>query len=462
MDTIMAVGGLDPSGCAGLAADLRAIAAHGFHGAAVATALTVQNTRRSDRVEPVAGDLVGAQVEAVVSDLRVAAVKAGLLGSPEAILALATALEGIPDRPFVLDPVLQASTGLTLLRPEARAAMEARLFRLASVVTPNAPEAETLSGLPVGDPDQAIQAARALLARGCRAVLVKGGHLREGQGTDVLVTSQGTSVFRGGPLNARHHRGGGCTLASALAARLARGESLGDAVAGARGFVEAALASGDPVGGGPGPVSARRAAVGRLHVLVSAPEEARAAVAGGAEVVQYREKRDVPTRSLVATARDVVAACGDRARALVNDRADVALAAEAAGVHLGATDLEPLTARRLLGPRALVGATANSVAEAREVLSRSGAVIDYLGVGPVYGTRSKANPAPDLGIQALAAIVAASSVPVIAIGGIRPEQVKEVLAAGAHGVAVLSGVTEAVDPEAATAWYLAALLEARS
>lgn len=169
---------------------------------------------------------------------------------------------------------------------------------------------------------------------------------------------------------------------------------------------------------------------------------------GGADLVQLREKRPRETAELVELARGALGALeGTGAALVVNDRADVALACGAAGVHLGARDLPPEAARRILGVEALVGATANSLAEA--VRAAEGPV-DYLGVGPVFGTASKRAPAPPLGLETLGRIVETVDRPVIAIGGITPERIAEVLAAGAWGVAVLGGICCQDDPEAAT------------
>lgn len=195
--------------------------------------------------------------------------------------------------------------------------------------------------------------------------------------------------------------------------------------------------------------------VGRLHVLTDVViqdrfdhvELARRAALGGADVVQFRDKRPATTRVLIATARAMQDGLQTSACSLiVDDRADVALACDC-GVHLGRDDLPPALARRILGQDAVIGGTANSLDEALTV-ARSG--VDYLGVGPVYGTRTKANPAPELGLETLAAIVAAVEVPVIAIGSITAERIGEVMATGAHGVAVVSAVVTARDPGAAT------------
>jgi thiamine-phosphate pyrophosphorylase len=204
--------------------------------------------------------------------------------------------------------------------------------------------------------------------------------------------------------------------------------------------------------------------LGRLHILTDEMLQARlshealadSALAGGATVVQLREKRAIETRRLVAAAERIAAACRARgATVIIDDRADVA-AAVRAGVHLGQDDLPCAVARSILGRGAPIGATAHSVEEARAL---DFGVVDYVGAGPVYGTTSKARPAPRLGLDGLAAIVRAVPVPVIAIGGIRPEHVREVLGTGAHGIAVLSGVVLADDPEAATRAYARAIAE---
>ena len=204
-------------------------------------------------------------------------------------------------------------------------------------------------------------------------------------------------------------------------------------------------------------------AIGDLHVITDATlqnrythaELARQVARGGASVVQFREKRPWTTRELVATAVSVRAALAGTGTALVvNDRADVAAAARAAGLHLGRHDLDPAAARRLLGTECLLGGTANSLEEAVRVGATD---VDYLGVGPVFGTRSKADPAPALGLDGLRRIVAAVAKPVIAIGTLTAERVPEVMDTGVHGVAVLSAVVCDADPEAAARRFRAAL-----
>lgn len=196
--------------------------------------------------------------------------------------------------------------------------------------------------------------------------------------------------------------------------------------------------------------------VGRLHVITdevlqdrfSHVELAAAAAGGGADVIQYREKRQLSTREMMRVAVLMSLACRETgATMLIDDRVDVAVAVGATAVHLGREDLPPYVARQMLGPDATIGGTANSVEEAVKVAKQP---VDYLGVGPVFGTTSKGNrAAPMLGLERFAEICAAVDKPVIGIGSISVERVEDVLAAGAYGVAVLSAVVCQDDPQAA-------------
>ena len=203
--------------------------------------------------------------------------------------------------------------------------------------------------------------------------------------------------------------------------------------------------------------------LGRLHIITDAvlqtrrthAEIARLALEGGADTIQYREKRALGTRELMADGTAVLAVCRlAGVLAIIDDRADVALAVGARGLHLGRHDLPVNVARQIMSVDAIIGGTANSLEEARIVWRTA---IDYIGVGPIFGTASKANPAPTMGLATLAAIVAECPVPVIAIGNISPDRVADVLATGAFGIAVLSGVTCAEDPRAAAEAYARAI-----
>lgn len=197
----------------------------------------------------------------------------------------------------------------------------------------------------------------------------------------------------------------------------------------------------------------------RLHVITdenlqsrySHHELAQLVTESGADAVQFREKRLKTTRELVSVAAAIVETCRTTgAMIVVNDRVDVCLGANARAVHLGSDDLQATIARRVLGEDAIIGGTANSHDQAIEVAKSP---VDYLGVGPVFGTKSKANPAPPMGLEELSRICSAIDKPIIAIGNIRPEQVIDVLDSGAWGIAVLSGIVLAPDVASATAEY---------
>ncbi|HVS17704.1 MAG TPA: bifunctional hydroxymethylpyrimidine kinase/phosphomethylpyrimidine kinase [Planctomycetota bacterium] len=221
---VLVVAGLDPTGRAGLAADLRALAALGVHGAPVATCLTDQSNAGLHAMVPVDGALVSAQLASVLADLPVAAVKVGLVASSEVARALASCLAAYPELPAVIDPVLATSTGDSLLDEAARVALLSALVPRAHVLTPNLDEADALLGLAPGSArSEPLASARALLALGPRAVLLKGGHGRGEQAVDLWLDADGAHELALPRLAGRTARGTGCTLASALAAGLAHG-----------------------------------------------------------------------------------------------------------------------------------------------------------------------------------------------------------------------------------------------
>ena len=250
---VLTIAGSDSSAGAGIQADLKAISANGGYGASVITAITAQNTRGVTAAAELDLDLIRAQADAVFGDLRVAAVKTGMLASVGVIETVAKALRDYRPPHYVLDPVMVSKTGFPLLRPEAVGALRDTLLPLATLLTPNVHEARALTGLPVRTPAEAEAAGRQLLAAGVGAVLVKGGHLQERPATDVLVTPKGVRVYPGEHLDARHTHGTGCTYSAAIATQLAHGWPLEEAIARAKAYVTEAIRGGLPVGQGIGP-----------------------------------------------------------------------------------------------------------------------------------------------------------------------------------------------------------------
>ena len=445
-ETVLTIAGSDSSGGAGIQADLNTISANGGYGATAITAITAQNTRGVMLAQALPAPMVRAQIEAVFSDAIVAAVKTGMLGSVENIRAVADALRTHSPRHFVLDPVMTSTTGYPLLPSGSADVLRDELLPIASLVTPNVPEASILSGLPVDRVQDAEAAGRRILERGAKAVLVKGGHLTDSPATDLLVTQEGCLRFDGTWIHSEHTHGTGCVLSAAIATHLALGLPIVEAVGKAKEFVTEAIRKGLPRG-----YRTEGRNPGTLHVITDETLQerfthvdlARLAAEGGADVVQFREKRPRTTADLVRTARQMARALtGSGVRLVVNDRVDVALGAGADAVHLGRDDLAPRLARKLMGESALIGGTANNLEQALRVATG----VDYLGVGPVFGTRTKTNPATAIGIEGLRAIAEAVGKPLIAVGSITPERVADVLSAGAHGVAVASAVVTEHDP----------------
>jgi hydroxymethylpyrimidine/phosphomethylpyrimidine kinase len=265
----LSIAGSDSGGGAGIQADLKAFARCGVHGTTAITAITAQNTVAVTRVEPVAPDMVVAQIEAVASDLGVAAVKIGMVGDVAVIEAVAAALDALPaGTPVVLDPVMVAESGARLLPAAAERALVELLLPRATVVTPNVPEARALAGPDAAQLD-GVALAAAVQAVGANAVIVTGGH--RVQATDVLLAVDGTSLEIPGrrhPDGAAH--GSGCTHSSALAAHLARGFTLADAARAARAIAAEAVGHGlRGLGAGAGPVNVLGVGYGDVHAVVN-------------------------------------------------------------------------------------------------------------------------------------------------------------------------------------------------
>ena len=253
----LSIAGSDSSGGAGLQADLKTFSAFGVYGATAVTALTAQNTLGVGGVWAVAPSFVTAQITAVLSDLDVGAIKTGMLASAGTVEAVAQALRFAAPRPLIVDPVMVASSGEALLGPGAVEAIKAELLPLATLLTPNRPEAARLlaAGEAASEAD-AVAQAEALRALGCRAVLLKGGHAGGAVALDILADDSGIHRFIRPMLKTCHGHGTGCTLSAAICALLAQGVGLRQAVERAKGFVWQALEAGRSLslGHGQGPV----------------------------------------------------------------------------------------------------------------------------------------------------------------------------------------------------------------
>jgi hydroxymethylpyrimidine/phosphomethylpyrimidine kinase len=253
---ILVIAGSDSGGGAGIQADLKTVMALGGFATTALTALTAQNTRGVSAVLLVPAQFLRAQIDAVMADIGADAIKTGMLPDTGSIEAVADFIAGLPAAlPFVLDPVMVATSGDRLQDEEALHALKTRLIPLATIITPNIPEAELLLGTRIADEADQCRAAGALLALGAGAVLVKGGHLTGETVTDILATRTGIEAMTGERIHSTSTHGTGCTLASAIAAGLAQGMPLADAVRRARAYVAQAIRAAPGLGGGHGPLN---------------------------------------------------------------------------------------------------------------------------------------------------------------------------------------------------------------
>jgi hydroxymethylpyrimidine/phosphomethylpyrimidine kinase len=253
----LTIAGSDSSGGAGIQADLKTFSALGVYGASVVTALTAQNTKAVCAIHAVPAEFVEAQIDAVLSDLAVGAVKIGMVWQREVIETIASALRRWRQTKVVIDPVMVATSGDALLAPRAGEALLTALIPCALIITPNLAEAAALLEAPLARTEEEMrEQGERLLALGPQAVLVKGGHAGGTQSVDLLVERTACTRLVADRLTARNGHGTGCTLSSAIAAGLAKGDELAGAVRSAKAFVTAALAAADrlEVGSGRGPL----------------------------------------------------------------------------------------------------------------------------------------------------------------------------------------------------------------
>jgi hydroxymethylpyrimidine/phosphomethylpyrimidine kinase len=249
----LTIAGSDSSGGAGIQADLKTFAALGVYGASVITALTAQNTTGVSGIHQVPADFITAQIDAVFSDLDVKAVKIGMVAQLATLDAIVAGLTRWSPRHVVLDPVMVATSGDRLLAADAVAALRTNLIPRASLITPNLPEAAALLDEPVASSEAAIEAqGKRLLAMGCPAVLIKGGHGQGADSIDYLLTRNGVIALAAPRIATRNTHGTGCSLSSAIAAGLAKGEEMETAVRQAKTWVSAAIAAADRLGVGHG------------------------------------------------------------------------------------------------------------------------------------------------------------------------------------------------------------------
>lgn len=468
---LLTIAGHDPSSGAGISADMAAATALGVPVCSATTALTIQTSQGVTAVHPVRPAIVQAQVEALLADMPIAAIKVGMIGSRGMVSRLVQLLAEV-DVPVVLDTVFKASIGEHLLETGARQLFTTRLLPMASLVTPNIPEAEQLTGLRIHTRADQLEAGRALLSMGVKAVLLKGGHFDDELAADLLLVRDAPAVWLVAPsIDGTHSHGSGCVLAASIAAGLVRGLSLTSSVVQAKARVHGGIANARKLGRGVGavatmgwqPVSVHFpwlvmgevplplpksfaplicALVG-IYPIVSCAQALAPLLAAGCRTLQLRVKSD-DMAYVQAQIEQAVRLCQQYAdsQLFINDHWQLALAAGAFGVHLGQEDWQALSEadqQRLRQSGVRLGLSTHNPAE---MALAHAARPSYVAIGPLFGTQSKAIEHPPVGLCQLADWVRwlKPDYPVVAIGGITLEQVAEVRACGVDGIAVIGAV----------------------
>ena len=479
--TALTIAGSDPSGGAGIQADLKTFSALGVYGATAITAVTVQNTQSVKYVHKLPPQVVYDQIVAVMEDVTVDAVKIGMVNDAETLDAIVRALTAYRSKFLVVDPVMVSTSGCALMQPDALAIMKERLLPMVDLVTPNLPEAWTLAGTDTSVDD----AAQAILRLGVKALLIKGGHAEGNTKTDYLYIYKGEGVkrveFTAETIDTPNTHGTGCTLSSAIAALLACGNGLEDAVRQAKEYLTEALKAGAGVhvGRGHGPVCHFYAdrvmrlcgykvvrydlktlkpkdleTASRLQFIThftdkySYYDSAMMALEGGCQWIQLRMK-DACEDEIERVARLILPECRRMGAVFViDDHVELALRVGADGVHLGKNDMPVDEARRLAGDGFIIGGTANTFEDVQR-LATQGA--DYIGCGPFRFTMTKKNLAPMLGLEGYKRILSQMKecgigLPLVAIGGITSDDIPQLMAAGVSGIALSGSVLRAEQP----------------
>ena len=476
-------------------ADLKTFSALGVYGATAITAGTVENTVGVKYVHALPPQVVYDQIVTVMEDIMPDAVKIGMVNDAETLDAIVRALTLHRPRFLVVDPVMVSTSGCALMQADALQVMEERLLPMADIVTPNLPEAWTLAGT-----DRSVdEAAQAILRLGVKALLIKGGHAEGTTKTDYLYVSDDDGVkrteFSSATVDTFNTHGTGCTLSSAIAAMLARGHGMEEAVRQAKMYLTEALKAGADVvvGHGHGPVchffsqqvneffsqqvnesTSQQADKSNLLVCSSARplstkkvdsfaklqfithftdrysylDSAMMALEGGCQWIQLRMK-DADEAEIERTARQILPECRRRGAVfIIDDHVELVKRMGADGVHLGKNDMPVDEARRILGDEFIIGGTANTFEDIQR-LAAQGA--DYIGCGPFRFTTTKKNLAPMLGIEGYENIVSLMkthgiNLPIVAIGGITYDDIPRIMSTGVTGIAISGSVLRADNP----------------
>lgn len=489
----LTIAGSDPSGGAGLQADLKTFSALGVYGATAITAVTIQNTVGVKYVQKLPSQVVYDQIVTVMKDIHVDAVKIGMVNDAETLDAIVNALKVHKPKFLVVDPVMVSTSGCSLMQSDALNVMKKRLLPIADLVMPNLPEAYVLAGKQIDKTLNDVDIiAQDILNLRVKALLVKGGHADSKSKNDYLYIKSGDDVKRtclsAETVDTNNTHGTGCTLSSAIAAFAARGEELGDAVRLAKKYLTDALKAGAGihVGNGFGPVnhfydyncqqsdgqvirsaykiidmedsfttglSACPASVNLQFIThftdkYSYIDSAIMALEGGCRWIQLRMK-DADESEIERTALKLIPECRRKGAVFViDDHVELALRVGADGVHLGKNDMPVDEARKLAGNNFIIGGTANTFEDVSRLASQGA---DYIGCGPYRFTTTKKKLAPMLGLEGYKDILSRMrahgiSLPLVAIGGITCDDIPQLMEAGVSGIALSGSILRAGNP----------------
>lgn len=482
---VLTIAGSDSAGMAGMQMDIRTLTAMGVHGAAAITANTAQNNREVLAIHPVDQAILTDQLRAV-AELPIAAIKVGLIPGREQLGTIRNALES-SGAPLVLDPVLAGSCGDTLTASDLTAALRSELLPLCTLITPNRQEAEQLSGLPIRNSDDCEAAARTLLDTGVKAVLLKGGHNDGPLSQDFFCSREQSFWLTSSRLSTENSRGTGCALSSAVAAALALGYALADAVVISKMAINQGLRQGYGIPDDSGPVAidhfpaqqrdlpllSRSANINPeppafppcadsplgLYPVVDRAEWLERLLPTGISTAQLRVKdlEGGALRQEIAAAIEL----GRRynCRLFINDYWQLAVELGAYGVHLGQEDLDDADIEAIRRAGLRLGISSHCHYEVARAHSFNPS---YIACGPIYHTTTKDMPWTPQGPAGLSYWQNMMNYPLVAIGGINRERLPGIAATGVSGLAMITAITLADDPEQTAREFQQLLLDSRS
>ena len=479
---VLTIAGSDCASMAGIQMDIRTLVAMGVHGAAAITANTAQNNREVLAIHPVDSEVLADQLRAVAA-MPIAAIKVGLIPSREQLTAIcnfvknSSAVERHSDikssgAPLVLDPVLAGSCGDTLTESDLTIALKSELLPLCTLLTPNRPEAEQLSGRPIRNSDDAEATAQALLATGVKAVLLKGGHSEGPLSQDFFCSEEQTFWLSSPRLTTDHSRGTGCALSSAIAAALALGYALADAVVIGKMAINQGLRQGYAIADDGGPVAishfpnqqydlpllTRSANVDPdtaafppcadtslgLYPIVDRAAWLARLLPTGITTVQLRVK-DLEGKALRQEIAEAIEIGRHyNCRLFINDHWQLAVELGAYGVHLGQEDLDDADIEAIHRAGLRLGISSHCHYEVARAHTFNPS---YIACGPIYHTNTKDMPWTPQGPAGLSYWQKMLDYPLVAIGGINRERMPGVAVTGVSGVAMITAITQADDPE---------------